>query len=128
MSMKMYSCFCLVHVIYIIVEYCCMSERVFCLQVHGMSLLLIAAEKSDLGICRLCISSGRSDINITNNKGKTALILAAERGNLDIVGAILERDEVVITEAQDVRKYLACFTTCTWYTCRAQHSSISVFS
>ena len=69
-----------------------------------MCPLLVAAERNDVRTCRLCIASSRCDVNIRNRNGKTALMLAAERGNEEVVSTILEQDtEEVIMEAQDVR-------------------------
>ncbi len=62
------------------------------LQVNGMCPLLIASNRNDLPIARMCIQSPLADLDIANHDGKTALILAAEKGHTDMVRALLHED------------------------------------
>ena len=61
-------------------------------QIGGVCPLLVATERNNLPIVQLCIESSRANLNITDNNGKTALILAAERGYVEIVKALLQKD------------------------------------
>ena len=55
----------------------------------GWCPLLIAVNDNDLDIIDLVLRSGRANINISNNDGKTALILAIENQNIEIINALL---------------------------------------
>ncbi len=75
-------------------------------QVEGMCPLLIAADKNDADIFELCLGSPLADYNlgITNNAGKTALILAVERNNIKILEILLHKEYIQesVIEHQDV--------------------------
>ena len=66
-----------------------------------MSPLLAAVDRNDLKSFELC---KHDDLfNVKNKDGKTALILAAERGNKEVVCSLLsEGEQVIEIEAQDV--------------------------
>ena len=66
-----------------------------------MSPLLAAVDRNDLKSFELC---KHNDLfNVKNKNGKTALILAAERRNEEIVRSLQsEGEQVIETEAQDV--------------------------
>ena len=71
-----------------------------------MCPLLIASEKKYLAIVQLCIESHRANLEATDHSGKTALILAAERGNAEIVKALLHTGLINITAQELVRSLL----------------------
>ena len=75
--------------------------------------LLVATERNNLPIVNQCIKY-QADLNVANNNGKTALILAAERGNVEIVRALLQKDleEPASLEAQDVSCSLLVLVLC----------------
>lgn len=57
-----------------------------------MCPLLIATARGDLHVVEMCTQSPQVDLNIANNEGKTALILAIENGNTDVLDALLCED------------------------------------
>lgn len=69
-----------------------------------MSPLLAAVDRNDPILFELC---KRKDVlNLRNKEGKTALLLAAEKGNKEMVCSLLDEGEQFIeVEAQDVGYY-----------------------
>ena len=65
-------------------------------QIQEMCPILIAAEKNDVDMFKLCLrkSTLELNLNISNEDGKTALILAIERNNVDILDVLLHEDFV----------------------------------
>lgn len=73
-----------------------------------MSPLLAAVESNDICLFMLC-KDHHANLNARNKDGKTALIIAAERGNEDLVSLLLtEGEQVIEVEAQDVSNYYQC--------------------
>ena len=60
-----------------------------------MCPLLIAIERGDPGIAKLCIRCPRVDLNVANRDGKTALILTIEKGNTEILKELLAKDNIL---------------------------------
>ena len=67
--------------------------------------LLIAVNDNNLHIIDLILRSGRANISISNNDGKTALILAVENQNIEIINALLG-------EKASVEALQPCTVTC----------------
>ena len=59
-----------------------------------MCPLLIAIAQGNLPVVRLCVLSSQVDLNVANREGKTALILAIERGDAEILDVLLHVDSV----------------------------------
>lgn len=87
-----------------------------------MCPLLIATEKGDTDVAKLCLNYPTVDLNIANNDGKTVLFLAIEGNNVELVKAFLHEDvaERVSIEHHDVNHNhtvpFNCFTAimCTY--------------
>lgn len=60
-----------------------------------MCPLLIATVQSNLPVVRLCVQCPEADLNLANSDGKTALILAIGKGEIDILKALLQGADVV---------------------------------
>ena len=54
-----------------------------------MCPLLIAIAPANLPVVKLCVLSPQVDLNVANWEGKTALILAIERGDAEILDVLL---------------------------------------
>ena len=69
-----------------------------------MSPLLLAAETNNARIVELCIQK-KANLNIVSRNGATALILAAKRGNIDVLNVFTLEDarSEINFDAQDVR-------------------------
>lgn len=76
-----------------------------------MCPLLIATENDDLALIGLCIKHPAVDLNIKNRDGKTALNLAAEGNDFEIVKILLDIDDLKI-ERHDVKIAIACYHLC----------------
>ena len=65
---------------------------------------MIAIRGNDFPIVNLFLNNNRVKINISNDVGETALILAVKNGNTEIVNALLQKQELAndYVEAQDV--------------------------
>ena len=59
-----------------------------------MCPLLIVVDKGDLPLTRVCVKWPVVDLNVSNQEGKTALILACERNMLEMVELFLSEDIV----------------------------------
>lgn len=69
-----------------------------------MCPILIGAERRDVTLVKLCLSSPLVELGIANNEGKTALILAVENSNVDMLNLLLREEfmDRVKAEHQDV--------------------------
>lgn len=78
--------------------------HIYFLQSCGLCPLLIAVKGNDFPIVNLFLNNNRVKINISNDVGETALILAVKNGNTEIVNALLQKQELAndYVEAQDV--------------------------
>ena len=71
-----------------------------------MTPLQAAVNRNDLRCFELC--RRRDILNVRNREGKTALILAAEQGNAEIISALLKEDTKDLEiDAQDVCIFLS---------------------
>ena len=59
-----------------------------------MCPLLIAAERGDVAIAEMCRHSPRADLNVANKDGKTALMLAVERGDISMLNTLLSGEDI----------------------------------
>ena len=72
------------------------------LKVCGTCPLLIAAEQGNMAIAKMCRHSPRADLNVANKDDKTALMLAVEKGDTNILSTLLSGDDV--EERMDIHK------------------------
>ena len=71
-----------------------------------MCPLLIAAEQGNMAIAKMCRHSPRADLNVANKDDKTALMLAVERGDTDMLNTLLSGDDV--EERMNIHKRDVC--------------------
>lgn len=55
-----------------------------------MCPLLVAINKNNVPLAKLCMKYPKCDLNIANYYGKTPLLLAIENGNIEILSALLQ--------------------------------------
>lgn len=83
-----------------------------------MCPLLIATAQSNLPIVRLCVQRPLVNLNITNIDGKTALFLAIEKGDTEILDTLLSEDVVerLTIDQRDVNRIsiltMICYCLC----------------
>lgn len=57
-----------------------------------MCPLLIGAERNDINLVKLCLTSPITELDIANEEGKTALIFAVENNNFELVKFLLREE------------------------------------
>lgn len=73
-------------------------------QNDGLCPILIGAKRNDADLVKLICSSALTKMDIVDKESKTALILAAEKGNVDVVRVLLQEEfmERINVEHHDV--------------------------
>ena len=71
-----------------------------------MCPLLIGVEENNIHLVNHCLGCPLTDINVANNEGKTALILAVEIGNIGMLKLLLDKERAnrINPEHLDVSK------------------------